>query len=97
MKSRIFSAIICGHLEAASFASGTMGDSVRMDPVGHDTMACAALRRSAGPVGCDETAEALPERTKVAGAIHLHVSQSMHEESTKRSPGAFCGRRALKE
>src|SRR5947209_8535066 len=66
-----------------------------MEPVGHARSARIAARRSAAESGWLCTKEYSPESAKVAGASWRHASQFMHVESTKKSPGAFCGSRFL--
>ena len=57
-------------------------------------MAWRAARSSGSPgAGCDATADFMPARAKVPGAIQRHVSQSMQLSSTNRFPGAFSSRR----
>ena len=73
--------------------------SRRMLPVGHATIAAkaAVLQSAAALDGCLCTKLLPPACPKVDGAIHLHVSQLMHEESTKSAPGALDGRRCFIE
>src|SRR2546423_9204399 len=64
-----------------------------IDPVGQDSRACNACRRSATDFGCDLTKDVSVASPNTAGAICRQASQSMHVESTKKSPGTFSGTR----
>src|SRR5262245_25949539 len=64
-----------------------------MDPVGHASRACKACRRSVLDCGCALTKEVSAASPKTEGASCRHASQSMHVESTKKSPGTFSGTR----
>ncbi len=67
-----------------------------MELVGHETSAIFARSSSSAEAGWRRTIESprASERANVRGATTRHVSQSMHESSTKKSPGAFSLRRA---
>src|SRR6516225_12154038 len=67
-----------------------------MEPVGQDRSACSARRRSALATGWALTKDVSAASPKTEGAICRQASQSMQVESTKKSPGTFCGIRFLK-
>src|SRR5205823_5932095 len=70
------------------------GRSVRpqpIEPVGHETKACNAARRSFVACGWACTKAVSCASPNMAGAICRHVSQSIHVVSTKKSPGTFSG------
>src|SRR4051812_36129850 len=64
-----------------------------MDPVGQARSACSACRRSAPETGWVLTKDVSTASPKTEGAICRQASQSMHVESTKKSPGTFSGTR----
>src|SRR5882672_9489243 len=70
--------------------------AVPMALVGHEIRAILARKASASELGWQPTTERpiASDRSKTPGARVRHVAQSMHEESTKKSPGAFSGSRS---
>jgi hypothetical protein len=70
--------------------------SLPIELVGHDTIAIRARSASPSAIGWRPTTDcpSRRERVNTSGATTRHVSQSMHESSTKRSPGAFSLARA---
>jgi hypothetical protein len=70
--------------------------AVPMALVGHETRAIFARKASASELGWQPTTERpiASDRAKTRGARVRHVAQSMQEESTKKSPGAFSGSRS---
>jgi hypothetical protein len=75
----------------------SFGDvSVLMEPVGHARIARSASMRVSDPgSGWRTTALAPLTGLNTLGHIHMHVAQSMHEASTKMSPGTFSRRRSF--
>src|SRR5260370_26227734 len=66
-----------------------------MEPVGQASKACNACRRSALETGWALPKDVSAASPKTAGAIWRQASQSMHVESTKKSPATFSGTRFL--
>src|SRR5438477_7453795 len=74
---------------------GESSPRLPIEPVGHDTRACKAERRSGLETGCFWTKDVSAASPKTEGAICRQASQSMQVESTKKSPGTFSGTRSL--
>lgn len=68
-----------------------------MECVGQLSSACVARTRPSMPCGCCATAlcPLALLRANTFGAIHRHVSQSMHVESTQKGPSTLPGERTL--
>src|SRR5262245_47734881 len=80
-----------------SFITAFTSSSPRqpIDPVGQESKARIACRRSSEDTGCVWTKDVPRASPKTAGAVCRHASQSMQVESTKKSPGTFSATRFL--
>ena len=85
-----------GSGKAATASCRSVLLSLPIELVGHDTIAIRARSASLAATGWRPTTDcpSRQDRVNTSGASTRHVSQSMHESSTKRSPGAFSLARA---
>src|SRR6185312_8612731 len=70
-------------------AFGSSSPRQPIDPVGQDSNACNAFRRSEPETGWALTKDVTAASPNTEGAICRQASQSMQVESTKKSPGTF--------